>query len=286
MKLDRYYAAFSPRRIGEISINVTNDGDGKNYVCSFNGSVASVSTSAIAHSFYHGTMGDLVIDLVTYPLQRAPFATALAAELNALATAAASAVTWTVAWSNATLRYTITSAGGAGVPAITVGDVAQGVLGMPSGPTPVAGVFTSSVRPKYVLPTETGATSNNSGDQHTRGQVRSVMTDSGRQFGIGPTTRAVVHRWQQRHELRAATFRWDSVGVWTYQDLFDHCGAWEPILAIPSATLAAPLFADATMRFNLHGPDADFMPSPTFLDFDNRWDIPFAAVVTHRKLTA
>jgi hypothetical protein len=284
MRAARYYAAFSPQRIGTISIAVSNDGDGESYDVFLDGS--TVTLGNIYRSMFHGKLGDYVIGTDTFPFQRAAFGDLLQELLRDKATAAGSAVTWTVAWSNATLLYTITSAGGAGVPAMTLSEAAQHVLGMPSAPTPATGVFTSTHRPRYVMPTAVGMTSMNTGDQHRPNQVRSAITDAGNQFGIGPTRRAIQHRWQQRHEPQSAVFAWDSGGLWTYQDLFEHCGAWEPLLVIPDATTAAPLFADAVMRFSLLGDDANCMPTPTFSEFDGRWDVPFSAVVTHRKQSA
>jgi hypothetical protein len=266
MIVQRYYAGFSFERIGGLAIGVTGDKDSLAYS-------ASVSTG----SYYHGQIVDNFYH--TASLQAA-----IASALNAAAVAAGSTATYTLTWSNETLRYTLNVQ-----PPFqaTLGTVARRVLGMPSSisrPTVNDPQPASTRTPDFVIAPAVKGTSGNTGDVHLRGQIRSAMTDRGLSKGLGPSTRAVVHRWMQKHEPASATFRWASGGAWTWEDLFLHCGTWEPILLCKTttATISTMTFADFQGRYTLHGPDATFEPAPTFADYDDRWDVPFSTVVSQR----
>jgi hypothetical protein len=270
MIVQRYYAGWSFERIGSFSFAVTSDADGKSYT-------ATMSTG----SYYHGLLADTGVGL-----DHSAFATAFATALNAAADAAASGADYTVTWSNVTLRYTITCDMAFSA---NLNTIAQRILGMAGSITVAGGGDLSEVgtrQPYYVIVPAIRGTSDNSGDVHVRGQIRSAITDGGKQFGVGPTSRAMVHRWMQRHESRDATFRKDAEenDAWAYQHLFEHCGVWEPFLtAVDATTAALTVGTNKTSRvMKLLGADADFAPSPTFANWDDKWDIPFSAVVLYR----
>jgi hypothetical protein len=263
MMARRYYAGFSFERIGTFTLSVTNDKDGKNYFVQF-------ATGSHYHDLSDGAA-------------HTSFASRLQTALNAAAAAAASTATYAVTFDNATLRYEL----GTFAPfAATLGGIAQSVLGMPvsvsratvGDPSP-----TSTRTPDFVIATAVRGTSQNSGDVHLRGQIRGGITDSGKTLGLGPSTRAVMHRWAQRHEPKASTFRYAANNLWTWEDLYLHCGTWEPFVVCKSAGSVVTYADDCVGRFHLHGPDATFEPTPTFVDYDDRWDVPFSTVVHDRQ---
>lgn len=270
MIVQRYYAGWSFERTGEFVFDVTSDGDGKAYT-------VTMSTG----SYYHGLLSDTGVGF-----DNGAFSTAFAAALNAAADTAVSGADYTVAWSNVTLRYTITCDMAFSA---TLNTMAQKILGMAGGIVVAGGGDLSEVgvrQPYYVIEPHVKGTSGNTGDVHVRGQVKSAITDGGRQFGVGPTTRAMVHRWTQMHESRDATFAKDAEqnDAWSYQNMFEHCGVWEPILiAVSAATAALTVGTNKTSRVvKLLGSDADFAPTPTFANWDDMWNIPFSTVVLYR----
>jgi hypothetical protein len=267
MIVERYYAGWSFERIGAFEFDVTNDADGEAYSVDF-------STG----SYYHGLLADTAAGF-----SHSAFETAFENALNAAATAATSAVTWSVAWNNATLRYSITPSSATST-TLVLNTVAQNILGMGSAPSFTNGVTTGTRTPYYVIAPHHRATSNNSGDVHVRGQIKSRITNGGKQFGVGPTTRATLHSWIQKHEPRSAAFIWDGGTAWTFEHLFEHCGVWEPLLLCvdDSTAFIEATAGEVSMRVHLYGPDADFVPVMTFANYDGKWDIPFTTVVTYR----
>lgn len=268
MRVARYYAGWDHERIGAFDFDVSNDGSGANY--------AAINYTTGTH--YH----DLV-DGTGYT----SFAARLQASLEAARVAAGSPGSWTVAWENDNLRYVITRIGAAGSWSATLNTVAQNLLGMAASIGPIAGAHNSTVRPYYVIATTTDAISDSTGERHPEEGIVSVATTlDGQQFAVGVTTRPIHHDWWQYHEPIAAVRIPSATAAvpWTYEHLFTHVSSWEPIVAVWTTSGLGLVYDDTnvTIRFKLRGDGAAWSPVRWIADSDERFNVPFRAVVLER----
>lgn len=267
MAVKRYLAGWNQaQRAESISLQVT-DNTPLTYV-------ATISTGKYYADLDDGTYGS--------------FATALQTALNTAATAAGSAITWTVAYENATPQYRISPSAGTFTGSLNT--EAQLVLGMNAAIGPSASE-TSTVVPYYINVNAIDGISESSGDfREGDGIVAASITDGGRQYGIGATTQPIRHNWVQSYEQLANVYNYAASGaaIFTWEALFLHAGSWYPIVQVNTdATWAAgaPATAYSThaiARFKFTAAGALFAPRRVVADVDNLWDIPVEALIEER----
>lgn len=218
---------------GSLAFQIVCDSNGVQHATSAGGSlVVSDSDTAWAHTDLTSVMGTGSYD---------DFAGALETALTA--GSAANGNTWTYAVSYSEGAYTI-SASAAGTPQSIAlgfstlsddGTSMRQLLGF-SGDQASATSHTSDVRTYYTIVTAQGAKSQVREDEHLPGAISGAVSMGGQHYAIGPTEFVTLHDFTCMFESKAATFKRSAAAnpPWTYQHLFEHAQAIEPILVVDS----------------------------------------------------
>ena len=195
-----------------------------------------------------------------------------------------------VSFSLSTLTYTIASAGGQTLSldfrSATLGDdsgkrlaAALGFTyehddatgGSSSDPFNIQlsgkSTYESNVTPYYALALARGGPSDYSRPYHTSGQTKRAVSVNGTAYGVRPRTLEKRVRFRLRFQTLASVFAADASesAPWTYEDLLDHVGTWEPVLLSSDA-------GDIVFKYV----DPDFTEdsrAPVWSDYHGRWDL-------------
>jgi len=216
----------------------------------------------------------------------ADFATALAAAINAAATAAGGSATWGVDGADggiapasyfidASVNFTIAFTGAAGTRMAAI-------LGLDSaGVTGASGSVSSTIRPRYTLGTQQGGPSGGTDDYEPDGIAEDAEADDGTHYGIARTAAPVYSDFAIRMETQAATFTRHATSSvpWTWRHLFEHARNVEPILIQTSTDGAS--WTEQTVVY-LRADSARFKPIRSVADWDDRWDLDLKTRVLGR----
>lgn len=258
MEAKRYYWGFTPSLWDEdFTITITNDGGG-------NSGSASILTSE-TDGWYHGTLADTGGDPAgTFT----GFATKLKTILDA-----ATAATWTVTWSNATVAYTLSNDQGGNID-LTLSTWAQRILGMGSDPTPATSL-TSTVTPWFLNIPNVGCVARL--DEGEGEAFEESVTDGGRGLMVGPSRVAMEYSWVQQHETHAATRTYQAAGSapFTWERAFTTCRGFAPFLLVDSESGSISYGSDVVGRFQLTAQGARFRPRRVDGRTNSFWELPF-----------
>lgn len=274
MNVERYYTGFSFPLIGTFSLDVSNDGGGRN--------LAAVTFSD--GRYYHGFDDTTATE---NPGDHASFAAALQTALNAASVAAGgSGSNWTVTWYNSgTPRYSITS--GYGAWSATLNSVARGVLGMGASVSGSA-TLTSGSECNYVKVPHVNATANDSGDYEPQEVVTEAVTGGGLGYCVGRNIVLPQYDWEQQFETPESCFpSYASADAWTWFEFFRHCRGWEPIVLVNTTTgntgsgfAYSASYVAARAKLRAEGAAAQFkMASANRFSY---WHVPFRARILER----
>lgn len=244
---------FDVARIGALDVMVTDSG--------------GVPTSM---RYVAGTYAHVDLSGVMGASAYLEWATKFEDDLNAQATLDG---TYTVTWAAAT-GYTISATGGgnvtldfSGVTTPAEGTRMRQLLGM-SGDRSGAASYSSQVTPYYYLALSRSAPAGYSRPFKPSGQTKRGVSVNGNAYSVRPTTRERRVKMQLRFQSLATVFADEaSASVpWTYEDLLDHAGAWEPVLldydaaTDPVFTIVDPEFSEEARK-------------PVWNDYHGKWDL-------------
>lgn len=251
--------------IGSLGIFVTEQPSAATYLI-------SVTTGTYCHTDLTTVLGTLNYD-------------DLAAQLQGLLTAAqVNITTWTVVWNATTMAYTFTASGGAQTSVDLTFDASGGntlgrqITGFSANQTGAL-TYASDVRPYYVASVRVGAASYGTGPREFEpaGIAEGAEADDGSQFAVSRTTAPSYRDFSITTETEAATrIRSAPDGTtpgdvpWTWQHLWQHARADEPLLIADGVESAV-----AFMRPSF----ATFKPRATFANFHDRFDMDFGVTI-------
>lgn len=219
------YQAWSHRWGGVATLEITDS--------SGTYSISTSSTVAADRDFCHLSLAAVTPDArdaSPIDLGYASFAAWLKVALDA-----ASARTYTVAFSPTTLAYTISVDSGTVAltfPATAAGRRMRRILGFTASKTAAAS-HTSDMRPWYVIRAHVDGRSEWRPPTVAQGQIRVGRTSSGQPYAVAATRLYKTSRWEHRHEPRAAVRIADAVSdttpggaSWTWEDALDHASRY------------------------------------------------------------
>jgi hypothetical protein len=253
----RIYASWSHRLVGSFSLTVTEAG------------TVTYSTNR----FWHGDYTKGAID---------DFRAQLQTDLTILGVG-----TWTVTWSNTTLRYVLTNS--ASVELVVDNELTRKILGFATtGSQGTGTTFSPTLTPIYILPFQIdGQNYGRQQETDLGGSISSGVTDDGVSHGFASTTRGRVVGFSQDLEPKISVRPYYAGGTdykdFTWEDLFEHAGVHEELILrndkVSTTTYGS---TDVDYRFKLTGDGALFAPEMTIGNNDVRWNIPFTANILER----
>ena len=236
------------------------------------GLISSTATETFCHTDLTSILGTSNYD---------DFAGWLQTELTDAATAITS---WTVTWNATTMAYTLTASGGGQTSVDLTFDsgggttLARQILGF-SGNQTGALTYTSDVRPFYVVSVRAGAASYGSQPREfePEGIAEGAEADDGSQFSIHRSTAPKYRDFAVTTETKAATrVRSAPDGTtaadvpWTYQHLWEHARAVEPLLIQDGVENAVVHMRPGMARWK---------PRTSFADYHGHFDVDFGVTI-------
>lgn len=200
----------------------------------------------------------------------------------------------TISWSSTTGLYTITSS-----PNLTL-DFTSATLGDSSGkrlaeamgfnynhtsatggsasdPYNVslsgASSYVSNVTPAYYLALARDGVSDYERPSVVKGQIERVTSSSGNGYAVGPATFEKRIKFRVRFQTLAATHaseQDDTAAPWTYEDLCEHAGAWEPVVLSHSGETNDAVFLLVEPEFD------SGKVKPVWSNYHGKWDLEIA----------